>query len=85
MFFVSVLFLVNLLIPAAIFWANRCNSRTLRQRQMILNILRELPVESQWQNIWEQYNLVSYRQHLKCLLLFGNPWNLYKGKNNEQE
>ena len=79
------LILFNFLIPIAALWANYCNNRTLRQRQMILNILGELPVESQWQNIWEQYNSVSYRQHLNCLLLFGNPWKLYKGKNNEQE
>lgn len=79
------LILFNFLIPIAVLWANYCNNRTLRQRQIILNILRELPVESQWQNIWEQYNSVSYRQHFKCLLLFGNPWKLYKGKNNEQE
>jgi len=88
MFFVSVFFLANLLILAAIFWVNRCKTRTLRQRQIILYILKELAVESQQQNIWEQYKQhksVSYRQHLKCLLLFGNPWKLYKDKNNEQK
>jgi len=85
MSFWFIINIINGILWLIIVWLNHCNNRTLKQRRAILEMLSGMPVESMYFNLWEQYKSVSYTQHLKCLILFSNPWKLYESKNNEQK
>jgi len=80
-----ILNIINGIIWLIAIWLNHCSNRTFKQRRAILEMLSELPVESTYFSLQEQYRSVSYTQHLKCLVLCRNPWKLYKSKSNEQE
>lgn len=61
-----------LLVCAA--WAGICNERTYRQR---VRLICALPLGKDYWSYSEEFDAVTYRQHMWALFFLRNPRNLY--------
>ena len=57
-------------------WALLCNDKTYRQRQQRLNRIK--PGDPDFSEKIKQFDRVTYNKHMKTLMLFGNPNDLYE-------